>query len=113
MMTNYSLSKIGVNFSVNANDPEQKTQMKARMVEVPASNSLLVTEYTPGIEEFFEINKEIICFKEEKEMIEKIKYLLNNDSVRNKIAEAGYRRFLKDHESKVRLKNILERVNSL
>ena len=102
MMTNYSLSKIGINFSVNANDPELKTQMKARMVEVPASKSLLFTEYTQGIEEFFTINKEIICFTEEQEMVDKIKYLLNNEKFVEKISFAGYERFLRDHESKVR-----------
>ena len=33
--------------------------MKLRMIEIPASKSLLLTEYTDGLEQLFEINKEI------------------------------------------------------
>lgn len=113
MLINYSSSKIGINFSKNENDPEKKTQMKARMVEIPACKSLLVTEYTPGIETFFDVNKEIICFKDEKEMIEKIKYLLNNDPLREKISNAGHQRFLKEHTSKIRIKKILDELEKV
>lgn len=110
MMTNYSLSKIGINFSVNENDPEKKTQMKLRMIEVPSVKSLLLTEYTSGLEDLYEINKEIITFKSEEEMVEKIKFLLNNEKICEKIAEAGYKRFLNDHESKIRLANVLKGI---
>ena len=113
MMTNYSLSKVGINFSVNENDPDKKTQMKLRMIEIPASKSLLLTEYTDGLEQLFEINKEIITFKEPEEMVEKLKFMLNNNKVCTKIAEAGYKRFMNEHESKIRLKNVLEKIKKI
>ena len=104
----YSRSKIGLNFSINANNG--KTQMKGRMFEIPASRAVLLTEYTEGLEEFYELEKEIITFKTDKEMFEKIIYFLKNDSERVKIAEAGFNKFAKEHDSKVRLKNILSRI---
>lgn len=113
MMNNYSLSKVGINFSINENDPQKKTQMKLRMIEIPSVKTALLTQYTEGIEELFEINKEIVIFKEHDEMLEKLKYLLYNNSFCEKIANAGYKRFLKDHDSKVRLKDILEKINNI
>jgi len=106
----YSSSKIGINFSINESGAEKKTQMKLRMFEVPAANTLLLTQYHEGIEQFFEIDKEIITFKEEQEMILKIKYLLNNEQIIEKIAKKGYERILKDHNSKIRLSNILREI---
>jgi spore maturation protein CgeB len=110
MMLAYSRSKIGLNFSKNMNGQEVKTQMKARMFEVPAAKTLLLTEYTDGIEEFFEIDKEIVCFSNPEELLEKIQHLLQNPGLINAIADNGYQRFLKEHESHVRLKNVLEGI---
>jgi len=45
--------------------------------------------------------------------VEKMKVLLKHDSLREKIAAAGYERFLKEHESKVRLAKLLSEIKSL
>jgi spore maturation protein CgeB len=113
MMLNYSMSKVGLNLSINENDPERKTQMKLRMVEIPSTKSVLLTEYTPGLEHLFEEDKEIVTFSSEGEMKEKMKALLKHNSLREKIAAAGYERFLKEHESKVRLTKLLSEIASL
>ncbi len=113
MMLNYSMSKVGLNLSINENDPQRKTQMKLRMVEIPSTKSVLLTEHTPGLEHLFEEDKEIVTFSSEGEMIEKMKVLLKHDSLREKIAAAGYERFLKEHESKVRLAKLLSEIKSL
>ena len=113
MMLNYSMSKVGLILSINENDPQRKTQMKLRMVEIPSTKSVLLTEHTPGLEHLFEEDKEIVTFSSEGEMIEKMKVLLKHDSLREKIAAAGYERFLKEHESKVRLAKLLSEIKSL
>jgi spore maturation protein CgeB len=113
MMNNYSLSKVGINFSINENDPNKSTQMKLRMIEIPSVKTTLLTQYTEGLEDLFEINKEIITFKQHDEMLEKLKYLLSNEKFCNSVAEAGYKRFLKNHDSKVRLENILQEINKI
>ena len=112
MMLAYSRSKIGLNFSKNMNGQEIKTQMKARMFEVPGAKTLLLTEYTDGIEEFFEIDKEIVCFSQPEELLEKIQHFLQNPGLMNAIAHNGHQRFLKEHESHVRLKNVLKGIKS-
>ena len=104
----YASSLIGLNFSKNA--ANMKPQMKGRMFEIVASRSLLVTEYVPGIEEYFVPDREIVCFKNDVEMVEKVKFLLKNDTIANKIAKNGYDRFCQDHRSRVRLRRTLDSI---
>jgi spore maturation protein CgeB len=106
-------TKIGLNLSVNANDPEKKTQMKQRLFEVTAGNGLLLTQHHDGIEKFFEIDKEIITFKTPLECSEKVKALLQRPKTAERIATAGHKRFLKEHDSKVRLANVLEQIRKI
>ena len=110
MLEYYSKSRIGINLSINDNDPERKTQMKQRMFEVPAGRGLLLTQHHEALEHFYEIDKEIITFKTYDEFVKKTSFLLKNPKFVNKIANNGYSRFLKQHESKVRLKNVLEKI---
>jgi spore maturation protein CgeB len=102
-----SSSKISLNFSKNPHNNE--TQMKARLFEVPALKTLLVTEYHPGIEEYY-TDKEIVTFKTSEEMVKKVKGLLQNPNIISKMTENGYQRFLKDHTSHKRLQEVLDVV---
>jgi len=109
----HARTKIGINLSFNDNDPQRKTQMKQRIFEVPAGAGLLFTEYHAGIEEFFEIDKEVVTFKTFGEFSEKANFLLKNPKVVERIAKAGHQRFLTEHDSKIRLANILEQIRSI
>jgi len=103
-------TKIGINFSKNFNGKPPKTQMKGRMFEIPAAGTLLLTEYHKDLEPHFEIDKEIVCFKGPNELLAKLKYLLKSDKIVEKIAENGHNRFMKDHESTVRLKKVIAEI---
>ncbi len=109
----YCRSIIGVNLSFNANDPELKTQMKQRIFEVIAGQGLLVTQNHSGLEEFFEIDKEIITFESAGEFVAKVQFLLKKPSLVKKIAENGHKRFLAEHDSKIRLAQTLEKIKEL
>ena len=103
-------SKIGVNLSFNENDPLMRTQMKQRMFEIPAGASMMFTQYHEGIEEYYTINKEIITFNSAKEYSEKLNFLLQNKKIAESIARKGHQRFLKAHDSKIRLASVLEQI---
>ena len=109
----HSRSKIGINFSVNDNDPMRKTQMKQRMFEVPAGAGLLLTEHHEGIEQFYEVDKEIITFRSQDEFQKKIKFLTNRPKVVQAIAKNGHTRFLKEHDSKIRLSEVIKKIKDL
>lgn len=101
----YSSCLVGLNFTKSASD--NKRQMKARIFEIPATRTMLLTEYVDGIEEFFDIETEIMTFNEGAELVEKVKWAAQNPEKAFNIAAAGHRRFMMEHTSQLRLTNLL------
>ena len=106
----FSRSKISLNFSKNMTLTPPKRQIKARLFEVPAGNTLLCTEETPGLEEYYKINEEVVTFSSPLELYEKCNYLLKNENVLKRISQKGFERFKKEHESKQRLPKVLDAI---
>ena len=111
LVETYSRSLIGINFSRN---PANRTpQMKARLFEIPAAGGMLLTEHSKDIEKVFVPDKEIITFKTEEEMLLKAKHLLANPKLATKIAANGFKKFMREHESKVRLAQVIEKIKEI
>jgi len=72
-------------------------QIKGRNFEVPACGSFFLTEYADNLDSYYKIGEEIVCFSGIKDLEEKIKYYLNHEEERERIARAGYERTLKEH----------------
>jgi hypothetical protein len=72
-------------------------QCKGRPIEIALCGGFVLTEYAPGIENMFEIGKEIDVFRTEDELCEKIRYYLTHDEERNEIARKGYERASRDY----------------
>tara|TARA_R110002110_G_scaffold345663_2_gene555936 strand:- start:810 stop:1742 length:933 start_codon:yes stop_codon:yes gene_type:complete len=107
-------SKIGLNFSKNYNGNLARTQMKLRPFEVTAAkNTVLLTEHHSELEHFFDIDKEIVTFKSPKEMLAKIRTLLDKENIRSKIANCGNLRFEKEHSSHKRMEYIIEEIKKI
>ena len=69
--------------------------------------------YIKGIEDLFEVGKEIITFKfgDFKDLKKKIDYYLEHDDEREKIRIAGFERTKKNHTYKNRWIKILDTIN--
>ena len=85
-------------------------QIKGRVFEITGSGGFLLTEYADYLEKYFEINKEIVVFKNQSELLEKIKYYTQNDDLRKKIALNGQKRVLKEHKYQDRLEYIFRKI---
>ena len=109
----HSQSKIGINFSTNDNDPLHQTEIKQRIFEISAGSGTVLTQYHQGIEEYFDVDREIITFETIPELTTKSKFLLENMKVAEKIAANGHKRFLAEHNSKIRLAKIIEKIKEL
>lgn len=83
-------------------------QIKGRVFEIPGCGGFLLTGYAPRLETLYEIGKEIECFSNFEELVEKIKYYLVHDQQREKIAKAGYERTLRDHTYEKRFNQIFK-----
>jgi len=103
-------SKITLNLSI---DSGGTTQTKARMFEAVACNSLLMTEYNEGIEEFWNIDKEIIIFNSQAEFEAKARWILAHDTQRTAIVARALARFEREYEAKIVLSRLLKYLEKL
>jgi spore maturation protein CgeB len=102
-----------VNLNLSGSFRGKRKQVKARVFEVTASRGFLLSEYAEGLEEFFEINKEIVTFEGYDDMLDKINFFLSHDSERRRISEAGYKRTLSSHTSERRIREIFTEMGVL
>ncbi|MCX6705327.1 MAG: glycosyltransferase [Candidatus Woesebacteria bacterium] len=81
-----------------------------RLFEATGSGTLVLTDYKKNISDFFEEDKEIITYKNSRDLIKKIRYYTKHPKEGERIAKAGQQRTLKDHTYKVRMKEMLDLV---
>ena len=99
----YSRSRISLNFSeqlITDNDQNKgtiKRYLKLRDFEAPMCRAFYMTGLQEELKEYYEIDKEIICYDTKEELLDKIKYYLAHQDEAEKIKIAGYNRALKDH----------------
>lgn len=99
----YNQAKINLSFA-----PKESPGriVNLRTFEICMSGNFQLMQYTPCVEEFFEIDKEIVCWKDRKDLFEKILYYLENEDERKKIALNGYKRATKYYTWSIRFEKI-------
>ncbi len=108
MIDVFKTSKINLNFSRTYGTIVR--QLKGRIFEVCLAGGFLLTEYAPEIENFFEIDKEIVCFDNPEDMVNKVVYYLNHDEERRAIAQAGWKRATSEHSSFHMLSRVFSQI---
>ncbi|MBA3030687.1 MAG: glycosyltransferase [Desulfobacteraceae bacterium] len=113
MIKMYSRSKINLGFSTCGSthkSEERILQVRLRDFEVPMSGGFYMVEYMEELEEFYEIGKEIVCYHNVDDLIDKIWYYLAHDQERESIRNSGYQRCLKDHSWHKRFQNAFDKM---
>ncbi len=85
-------------------------QIKGRNFEIPGCRGFCLTEYADNLKDYYELGKEIVCFENVKDLIEKIKYYLSHDREREEIVRAGYERTIRDHTYEKRFQEIFKTI---
>lgn len=109
MVKIYNQSKINLSF-MQSYGKNARPQMKCKIFDICMCGGFLLCEYIPGIEEYYEIGKEIECFNNIKEAEDKIKYYLKHKDEREAIAIAGWKRANSEHTNFVRLSDIFQEI---
>lgn len=113
MIRMYSRSKINIGFSACGSTHETKErilQVRLRDFEIPMSGGFYMVEYMEELEEFYEIDKEIVCYTGPEDLVQKIKYYLANDAERETIRRAGYERCKRDHSWQQRFEMAFQKM---
>lgn len=97
-------SVISLNFS---NSSGRRTNMKARMFEVPGAGGFLLTEPTEHLGRYYAVGREIEVFHSVDDLAHKVRHYLANPDLRDRLAAAGFERTRRDHTYDQRMEEVL------
>ena len=96
----YSRSKISLGFSNVAYIPrhgEPIKQVRLRDFEATMSGAFYMVQHFDELTDFFEPDREIVCFSDAAELVDKARFYLARDAEREKIRVAGMQRARSEH----------------
>jgi spore maturation protein CgeB len=101
MIAMYSATRISLGFAevYDRHDPsrEVRRHLHLRDFEGPMCGALYLTGDCHELGEFYEPDKEILVYRDEDEMLEKVTYYLSHEHEADTIRQAGLARALRDH----------------
>ena len=97
-------SVISLNFS-NSSGP--RTNVKARMFEVPGAGGFLLTEPAEHLERYYPVGQEIEVFHSLEDLARKVRHYLRNPDLCDWIAAAGFQGTQREHTYDHRMKDVL------
>ena len=67
----------------------------------------MLTTYQEDFMDYFEADKDYVFFENKKDLVEKARYYIEHDDIRNQIASNGYDKVKKYHNFKDRVDTML------
>ncbi len=83
-------------------------KITSRTFHIPGSGGFMIHERTDEIHNYFEEDREIVCFETHEELSDKTSFYLKNEQAREKIRIEGHARAWKDHKLDNRAERVLE-----
>lgn len=105
----YNATKI----CLNIHHRQSKEGVNPRTFEIIGAGAFQLIDHKKILEDLFDIEREIVCYKNEADLLDKIEYYLENEDERNKIARRGHEIVKKKHTYKHRAETILSEVEML
>lgn len=90
--------------------PKDAEQIKARHFEINSCGAFQLSYYVEGLERAYLIGEEIGVYASPDDMVDKARYYLANDELREAVAAAGYTRTLKDHTFTQRFRQVFRQM---
>lgn len=86
-------------------------QSKGRPIEIVLCGGFVLSEYSTGISEMFDIGSQIDLFDSKEELLQKINYYLVNESIRNEMATSAYVRAKTNYDLSNGFEKIFHRLD--
>ena len=100
-----------INF--NCTSIHMKGALNQRLFDVPATGAFLLTDYHPGLEEYFDLDREVACYRSLDEIPEALARYLQDLPGRRAVAAAGLKRIRAEHTYAHRVQTILATMERL
>lgn len=101
---------LAARINLNTLHPTEINSLNARTFEIAGIGGFQILHWRAGLANLFEDGKELVSFNNFEDLIEKIKFYLKNDNLRNEIAKDGQKRAYNEHTYLIRLKLLLDTV---
>ena len=75
------------------------------------SGALYCTGYTEELAEFFEPDKEVLVYRNQHELLDKVRYYLAHPDQAERVRQAGRTRALRDHTYHRRFEMLFREIN--
>jgi len=98
-------SKITLNRHI---DVAKNYANNTRLYEATGCGTMLLTDQKNNLSDLFAVGKEVVAYTDIHDLVKKANYYLNHNKERQKIAKAGQKRTLKDHNYQVRMTQLVE-----
>jgi spore maturation protein CgeB len=105
----YQRTKIGI----NVHNRGKYTVGGYRMFDLPANGILQICDGDEYLSDYYRVGEEVVGYSSIDELIDKVRYYLDNDAERERIARNGYRRVMSDHRIRKRLDELATLVNEV
>lgn len=83
-----------------------KAHVRLREFEAPLCRALFAPQYCDELGEYYDLEREVVCWREPNECADKLRYFLNHPDEADKVREAGYRRALAEHTAHHRFQQL-------
>lgn len=81
-----------------------------RLFESTGMGTLLITDWKRNLPRMFELEREVVAYRNDDECIALIEHFLEHDDERDAVALAAQRRTLRDHTYEIRMKELIHIV---
>ena len=93
--------------------PKKFEQIKARHFEINSCGAFQLSYYVDGLELAFAPGREVGVYLDPDDLIEKIRYYLAEEVLRERIASAGLARTLNEHTFEARFSRVFDEMGLL
>lgn len=90
----------------------QNSMLNLRVYETTSCKSLLITDYWGDLSKFYNLGKEVLIYKNSKDLYKKVVKYLKNERIREQISEAGYKKTYKKHTYTNRFNDLFKLINT-
>ncbi|MEY4731163.1 MAG: hypothetical protein RL681_109 [Candidatus Parcubacteria bacterium] len=84
----------------------------ARIFELAACRACVISGYTEGVERYYEPDREMVFYRTNAELVDKVRMYLDQPDERKRIAAAAYGRTIREHTYEQRFRDILNDLSA-